>query len=88
MKHLLLTTISAVLLLGCGPSAPDISIHKAAEEGNIEAVKQHLGAGTDVNAKKTGFGNGPTPLHMAANEGHNAVQTTELEPSSQPSRSS
>jgi len=30
MKHLLLTTIAAVLLVGCGLSAPDISIHEAA----------------------------------------------------------
>ena len=57
---LLLTTIAAVLLVGCGASAPDISIHDAAERGNIEAVKQHLAAGTDVNAKdRSGF----TPLH-------------------------
>ena len=49
MKHLLLTTIAAGLL-GCGPSAPDISIDRAAHDGNIEAVKQHLAAGTDVNA--------------------------------------
>ena len=48
MKHLLLTTIAAVLLVGCGPS---MSIHDAALKGNIEAVKQHLAAGTDVNAK-------------------------------------
>ena len=34
-----------------GSAKPDISIHDAAEEGNIEAVKQHLAAGTDVNAK-------------------------------------
>ena len=64
MKHLLLTTISAVVLVGCGESqspepptakAPDISIHEAAAseaaiDGNIEAVKQHIAAGTDVNA--------------------------------------
>ena len=31
--------------------APDISIHDAAYDGNIEVVKQHLAAGTDVNAK-------------------------------------
>ena len=31
--------------------ASDIPIHKAAFEGNIEAVKQHLAAGTDVNAR-------------------------------------
>ena len=59
MKHLLLTTIAAVVLVGCGESqpepptakAPDISIISAAIDGNIEAVKQHLAAGTDVNAK-------------------------------------
>jgi len=86
MKHLLLTTIAAVVLVGCGQSqqsappvetppvepvakvpaqpepptaeAPDISIHEAAFDGNIAAVKQHLAAGTDVNAKNA-FGSGP-----------------------------
>ena len=38
MKHLLLTTIAAVVLVGCGPSVPDISIHEAAMDGDIEAV--------------------------------------------------
>ena len=47
---------------------PDISIHKAAGEGNIEAVKQHLAAGTDVNAKGD-YKN--TPLHEVAGRGHN-----------------
>ena len=42
--------------------APDISIHDAALDGNIEAVKQHLAAGTDVNAKNI---SGWTPLHYA-----------------------
>jgi len=90
MKHLLLTTIAAVLVVGCGESqqsapapetkpvepvakaatpepttakAPDISIHEAAYTGNIEAVKQHLAAGTDVNAKAS---RGWTPLHSVA----------------------
>jgi hypothetical protein len=31
--------------------APAISIYDAAKAGNIEAVKQHLDAGADVNAK-------------------------------------
>jgi len=48
MKHLLLTTIAAVVLVGCGPS---VDIWTAANNGKIEAVKQHLAAGTDVNAK-------------------------------------
>ena len=77
MKHILITTIAAVLVVGCGESqqsapapeaktepptakAPDISIHEAAGTGNIEAVKQHLAAGTDVNAKDNYE---RTPLH-------------------------
>ena len=77
MKQLLLTTIAAVLLVGCGESqspepptakAPDISIHDAAEEGNVEAVKQHLAAGTDVN-----LGGGATPLHPATYSGHKEI---------------
>ena len=70
MKHLLLTTIAAVLLVGCGPSAPDLSIHDAAEKGNLEAVKQHLAAGTDVNAKDE---DGWTPLHEAAIKGQKEI---------------
>ena len=95
MKHLLLTTIAAVVLVGCvgvsktellkneegnllilpvepvpeaatpePPTAkvPDISIHIAAMQGNLEAVKQHIAAGADVNAKDV---NGYTPLDWA-----------------------
>ena len=51
--------------------APDISIHRAVEQGNIEAVKQHLAAGTDVNAKD-GI---QTPLHYANSK---AVSYTHL----------
>ncbi len=69
MKHLLLTTIAAVVLVGCGPSEPpDISIHRAALDGNIEAVKQAIADGADVNAKDDG-----TPLHYAADEGHKEI---------------
>jgi ankyrin repeat protein len=67
MKHLLITTIAAVVLVGCGPS---ISIHMAAFTGNIEAIKQHLAAGTDVNAKDA-VGN--TPLIVAAGNGYNEI---------------
>ena len=71
MKHILIA-IAAVLLVGCATTkqpepttakAPDISIHEAAYTGNIEAVKQHLAAGTDVNAKAS---RGWTPLHSVA----------------------
>ena len=57
VKYFLLTTIAAVLLVGCGPS---VDIWEAARTGNIEAVKQHLAAGADVNAKDE---LGGTPLH-------------------------
>ena len=93
MKHLLLTTIAAVVLVGCGESQqsatpaeakpvepvaeaatpelptakpPDISIREAVKIGNIEAVKQHLDAGAEVNAKGR---YGRTPLHYAATRG-------------------
>jgi predicted component of type VI protein secretion system len=46
MKHLLLATIAVLLLVGYGSS---VNIHEAAEIGYIEAIKQHLAAGTDVN---------------------------------------
>ena len=68
MKHIL-TTIAAVVLVGCGPS---VDIHKAAKAGNIEAVKQHLAAGTDVNEKAT-LGRG-TSLHTAAAWGQSSLQ--------------
>ena len=48
MKHLLLTTIAAVLVVGCGPS---VDIWTGAQTGNIEVVKQHLADGVDVNSK-------------------------------------
>ena len=52
--------------------APDISIHKAAGEGNIEAVKQHLTAGTDANVKG-GLLNFSTPLTVATMNGHSEI---------------
>ena len=91
MKHILITTIAAVLVVGCATtqqSAPapeakpvepiaigpdDVqflgrdSIHHTAFDGRIEAVKQHLAAGTDVNAKSD---DGGTPLHIVVSTSH------------------
>ena len=129
MKHLLLTAIAAVVLVGCGepqqsapapeakpaepvaeaakpepptakasgipvlsymyhfytsafkellkPSKPStaevlgISIHDATRTGDIEVVKQHIAAGTDVNAK-TALDKW-TPLLLAAWYGHKEI---------------
>jgi ankyrin repeat protein len=98
MKHILITTIAAVLLVGCGESqqsappaeakpvepvaeasqpepptakAPDISIQEAVESGNIEVVKQHIAAGVDVNAKEEFTGD--TLLRYAARKGHKEI---------------
>ena len=77
MKQQLLITIAAVVLVGCASTqlsesptvkAPDISIHKAADDGNIEAIKQHIAAGTDVNSKHMDGLDEWTPLHAAANK--------------------
>ena len=65
MKHLVLTTIAAVVLVGCGSKTPKQSIHDAAYKGNIEVIKQHLAVGADVNAKNDG---GETPLDGADGE--------------------
>ena len=68
MKHLLLTTIAAVVLVGCGN--PDGALTQATIDGNIEAAKQAIAAGADVNAKD---GGGWTPLHWAAARGQTEV---------------
>jgi hypothetical protein len=46
--------------------APDISITQAAETGNIEAIKQHLAAGADVNTMAASF-------HRTAYGGHKDI---------------
>ena len=58
MKHLLLTTIAAVLVVGCGPS---VDIWEAARTGNVEAVKEYLAIATNVIVKDDGlsFPRGP-----------------------------
>jgi ankyrin repeat protein len=47
-----------------------VDIWEAVESGNIEAVKQHLDAGTDVNVKGEYEW---TPLHRAVYQGHKEI---------------
>jgi ankyrin repeat protein len=87
MKNILITTIAAMLVVGCGESQQSVervkqhqrqwseedrALFAAADAGNIEAVKQHLAAGTDVNAKNI-LRLGRTPLHQAAWDGHKEI---------------
>jgi len=81
MKHLLLTTIAAVVLVGCGgkvqqatlvnPEA-DVALLSAVYDGNIEVARQQLAEGADVNVKDKDYRN-ETPLQYAAKEGHTKV---------------
>ena len=84
MKHLLLTTIAAVLLVGCGESSiriedairsadpPARNIWQAAADGKIDAVKYHLAAGVDVNVKTRDI-LGTTPLHEAVRKNRKEI---------------
>ena len=87
MKHLLLTTIAAVVLVGCGESqqsapAPEAKPAKpvnpkankallnAVKKGDIEAVKQAITDGADLNGEGE-YGRTPiegTPLHLALSQ--------------------
>ena len=74
MKHFLVAAITAVILAGCviRVQSPDISIHRAAEIGNIRALKQHLAAGINVD---TVDHDNMTALHWAAMKGEKKVVT-------------
>ena len=59
MKSLIVFIVAAGVLVGCG--GPPKDIWEAAEQGDIEAVKEYLAIGTNVNAKDDGlsFPRGP-----------------------------
>ncbi|MBT6659319.1 MAG: ankyrin repeat domain-containing protein [Verrucomicrobia bacterium] len=67
MKHLLLTTIAAVLVVGTAFADP---IHDAVFDGVIARVQAELDKGVDVNTEdEFGF----TPLHFAAIKGYKEI---------------
>ena len=71
MKHLLLTTIAAVVLLGCDRHVDSVYLGRAeanmlstVSAGDTEAVKKYLDNGGNVNLQDEP---GMTPLHHAVN---------------------
>ena len=71
MKHLLLTTISAVMLVGCDPHVDSVYLGRDESNmlgdvsaGNIVTVKKFLDKGGNVNLQDEP---GMTPLHHAVN---------------------
>jgi cytohesin len=75
---LLLTTIAAVVLVGCGPSLSefkDSQLRSAVKAGSIGDVKKAIANGANVNA--TGFRSYGSlvkpPLHEAASRGHKEI---------------
>ena len=71
MKHLLLTTIAAVVLV---TTAFADAIHDAAAKGNLAGVQAELDKGVDVNTKCGDAG--VPPLLLTALNGH--MEVTEL----------
>ena len=67
MKHILLTTIAAVVLVGTAFADP---IHDATKAGDLAGVQAELDKGVDVNKKDKAE---MTPLHPAAANGHKEI---------------
>jgi len=76
------TVILVVTLLtvaGCGKQenpVPKVDLHTAALQGNLEAIQQHIKAGSDLNEKDT---YGSTPLIIAATFGKTEVALALIE---------
>ncbi|MCA9742567.1 MAG: ankyrin repeat domain-containing protein [Deferribacteres bacterium] len=66
MKKLTPVIALVLVMFGCGQqgsSAPDVDLHMAALTGNLEAIQQHIQAGSDLNLREPTRGS--TPLITA-----------------------
>ncbi len=73
---LVATLITPLPVRGQDTPAPSVSLHLAALQGDIDAVRQHLKAGSDLNAKDA-FGS--SPLVIAATFGRTGVAKALIE---------
>jgi len=82
IKQIVALSLYMMILIACtktgdepgaqsGVIAPEIDIQEAVITGNLEAVKQHIEAGTDINKKEQMTGS--TPLITAATFGKNEI---------------
>jgi ankyrin repeat protein len=63
---LVLVTLAGLLGAGCGPSTPRTPLHQAVQDGNYPAVRKHIAAHSDLNARDK---SGQTALHLAVLQG-------------------
>ena len=70
MKSIIALFVVLWICTSCGLSREEVELCRAANKGDIKAVKALLAAGANVNAKTKG---GWTPLQMAAWEGHTKI---------------
>ena len=73
---LIVALLTPLPILAQDVPAPSVSIHLAALQGNTEAVREHIKAGSDLNAKDP---YGSTPLIIAATFGKTEVARALIE---------
>jgi hypothetical protein len=78
-KRDLVILILLALSIGCGgtPEPPDMNLHEAAYRGDLEAVRQHIAAGSNLN--DTSVKGGSTPLISAATFGNTEIARALIE---------
>ena len=59
------------------PTPPSVGLHAAAVQGNLEAIRQHIKAGSDLNEKDPS--GGASPLITAATFGETEVARALIE---------
>jgi len=74
MKCLVLTTIAALVLVGCGNREANNDLMEATGFGKIEKVKQAINDGANVNVRiVNGTLRGYTTLDLAIRNGHTEI---------------
>ncbi len=66
-RAVLAIALCALLAVGCeDASQPTLSLYRAVQVGNLDQIKRHIRAGTDLNQSDA---KGDSPLHVAARAG-------------------